>query len=161
MSLLFLTSHKKEVSRTAPTFRASFARLVIFLLFIKQLYDSLIGIHSNARVFLRTAAPPVSPSNVKANKIDSGTKISVSWDPLTPEQAWGFVTSYTISYTKEGEPQKRQTSEKTVPGSESSTVIEDLDPNQDYSVSVRGDTKAGAGKVSEPASTKGIRLNNI
>ena len=95
------------------------------------------------------------------DKLDSGTKISVSWDPLTPEQAWGFVTNYTISYTKEGEPQKRQTSEKTVPGTDNSTVIEGLDPNQDYSVSVRGDTKAGVGKMSEPASTKGTRFTNF
>ena len=95
------------------------------------------------------------------DKIDSGTKISVSWEPLTPEQAWGFVTSYTISYSKEGESQKRQTSEKTVPGTKNSTIIEGLDPNQDYSVSVRADTKAGAGKVSEPASTKGTRFPNI
>lgn len=88
-----------------------------------------------------------------------GDKISVSWEPLTPEQAWGFVTSYTISYSKEGGgSQKRQASEKSVPGNESSTIIEGLDPNQDYAVSVRADTKAGAGKVSEPASTKGVKF---
>ena len=110
---------------------------------------------------MSTLAPPVSPSNVKVDKIDSGTKISVSWEPLTPEQAWGFVTSYTISYSKEGESRKRQTSEKTVPGNKNSTIIEGLDPNQDYSVSVRADTKAGAGKVSELTSTKGTRFINI
>ena len=92
------------------------------------------------------------------NKI--GTTLSVSWDRLTPEQAFGFVTSYTISYSKEGgeSQKKRQILEKTVPGTENSTVIGDLDPNQDYSVYVRADTKAGAGKVSEPTSTKGTRF---
>ena len=103
-----------------------------------------------------TPAPPVSPSNVKAEKIDSGTKIKVSWEPLTPEEARGFVTSYTIAYTKEGELRKRQMSEKIVPGTQNSTIIEGLDPNQDYSVSVQASTKAGVGKISEPTSTKGI-----
>ena len=114
---------------------------------IKQLYNSLC---------LLTIAPPVSPSNVKVDKM--GSKMSVSWDPLTPEQAWGFVTSYTIAYAKESGSQKRQILEKTVPGTENSTVIEGLDPNQDYSVSIRADTKAGGGKVSEPTSSKGTRF---
>ena len=99
--------------------------------------------------------PPVSPSNIKVEKIDSSAKLNVSWDRLTPEEAWGFVTNYIVSYKKEqSESQKRQTSEKIVPGTESSTIIEDLDPNQEYSVSVRADTEVGMGKISEPVSTK-------
>ena len=88
--------------------------------------------------------------------MDSGTKIRVSWDPLTPEEAWGFVTSYAVSYKKDGESRKRQTMEKTVPGTESSTIIEGLDPNQDYFVSVRANTKAGMGNLSKPTSIKGM-----
>lgn len=75
---------------------------------------------------------------------------------MTPEQAWGVVTNYTVSYKKESDKsQKRQTLEKVVPGTESSIIIEDLDPNHEYSVSVRADTKAGSGKVSKPVSTQG------
>ena len=95
--------------------------------------------------------PPVSPSNIKVEKIDSGAKLRVSWDLLTPEEARGFVTDYIVSYRSES--RKRQTSEKIVPGTESSTIIEGLDPNQEYSVVVRADTKAGKGETSEPVST--------
>lgn len=137
--LRFSTSRNKEVSRK---------KNLLFLLCsmpIPYVYNSLC---------LLAIAPPVSPSNIKVDKM--GSKMSVSWDPLTPEQAMGFVTSYTITYAKEGGSRKRQILEKVVPGTENSTVIEGLDPNQDYSVSVRADTKAGVGKVSEPASSKGI-----
>ena len=101
--------------------------------------------------------PPVSPSNIKVERIDSGTKMRVSWDPLTPEQAWGFVTNYTVSYyrKKSEERRKRQTLVKIIPGTDSSTIIEDLNPNYEYSVSVRADTKAGSGKASEPLSLQG------
>ena len=100
--------------------------------------------------------PPVSPSNIKVEKFNSGTKIRVSWDPLTPEQAWGFVTNYTVSYKKKSDKsRKRQTLEKIVPGNESSTIIEGLDPNHEYSVSVRAGTNAGNGKVSESVSIQG------
>ncbi len=106
--------------------------------------------------------PPVSPSNIKVEKLDSGTKIRVSWDPLTPEQAWGFVTIYTVSYKKKSEEsRKRQTLDKIVPGNESSTIIQDLDPNHEYTVSVRAGTKAGNGKVSESVSIQGIKITRV
>ena len=44
---------------------------------------------------------------------------------------------------------------KTVPGTQNSVVIEDIDPNADYDVFVSASTKAGVGKQSEPSSTKG------
>ena len=100
--------------------------------------------------------PPVSPSNIKVERIDSGTKLRISWDPLTPEQARGFITNYTVSYRKKSEEsRKRQILEKIVHSNENSTIIEDLDPNQEYSVSVRADTVAGSGKLSEPVSIQG------
>lgn len=99
--------------------------------------------------------PPISPSNVKVEKIESGTKIAVTWDLLTPEQAWGFVANYTVSYQmhKEGKVNKRQIIEKTVPGTQNSLVIEDIDPKEEYTVVVWASTKTGMGKHSEPAST--------
>ena len=101
------------------------------------------------------SVPPVPPSNVKVEKINSDTKIRVLWDPLTPEEAWGFVVSYTVSYGKRS--QKRQIFEKSVviSGTESSAIIENLAPNQEYSVSVRASTKAGLGKDSEPTNFVG------
>ena len=99
--------------------------------------------------------PPVSPSNINVEKIESGTKIEVTWDLLTPEEAFGFVLSYIISYQKEDHSRKRQIMHKTVPGTQNSVVIEDIDPNADYDVFVSASTKAGVGKQSEPSSTKG------
>lgn len=98
--------------------------------------------------------PPVSPSNIKVEKTDSGTKLGVSWDLMSPEDAWGFVVSYTVSYSKDDE-RKRQGMEKTVPGTQNSIIIEDVDPSNDYSVVVWASTKTGMGKQSEATLTKG------
>ena len=98
--------------------------------------------------------PPVSPSNIKVEKTDSGTKLGVSWDFMSPEDAWGFVVSYTVSYSKDNEC-KRQGMEKTIPGTQNSIIIEDVDPRNDYSVVVWASTKTGMGKQSEATLTKG------
>lgn len=98
--------------------------------------------------------PPASPSNIKVEKIDSGTRLGVSWDFMTPEDAWGFVVSYTVAYSKEAK-RKRQEMEKTVPRTQNSIIIDDVDPNNDYSVVVWASTKIGMGKRSEATSTKG------
>lgn len=54
---------------------------------------------------------------------------------------------------KEDKVNKRQIIEKTVPGTQNSLVIEDIDPKEEYTVVVWASTKAGMGKHSEPAST--------
>ena len=100
--------------------------------------------------------PPVSPFNVKVERTDPGDKMTVSWDIMTPEEAWGFIISYTVSYKKaEDESGKRQSMEKTASSTDSTLPIEDLDPGQDYIVTMWANTRAGMGKQSEPISTKG------
>lgn len=177
-SLLYLTSHEKEVSKT-PTIIIMMNCFLTFCVLCTVYTSSSIDSHTQNHGHLvciynisfvhiplcticLDLVPPVPPSNVKTEKIDSGTKIRVSWDPLSPEQAWGFVTSYTVSYTKEGvSRRKRQTLDKAVPGRDTSTIIDGLDPSQDYSISVRADTKIGAGKPSEPISTKRKRFYSV
>lgn len=73
---------------------------------------------------------------------------------MTPEDAWGFVVSYTVAYSKE-DKRKRQGMEKTVPSTQNSIIIDDVDPTDDYTVVVWASTKTGMGKRSEATSTKG------
>ena len=98
--------------------------------------------------------PPVSPSNIKLEKI--GTGVNVSWNLMTPEEAWGFVISYTVSYSKDGSSSKRQSVETTVPATQNSMIIEDADPDYEYVVIVWASTVAGMGKQSKMISTRGI-----
>ena len=105
-------------------------------------------LHDYTRLY---TAPPVSPSHVSANKVNSGKAIEVSWQLLTPEEAWGFVKNYTISYRKESEPEGN---EIIVPGTDSSVMITGVDPNHHYMVVIWASTKAGTGKQSNPISTR-------
>ena len=94
--------------------------------------------------------PSVSPSGVRVKRLNS-TAINVSWTLLTLEEARGFVTSYTVSYSK-GEGQgRRPVEELVVPGGEqSSAVIGGLDIGSSYLLSVSAGTSAGSGQMSEP-----------
>ena len=82
------------------------------------------------------------------------TAMDVSWIPLTLEEARGFVTGYTVTYTAEEEEKRRKrdhdSGSETVPGDESSVAIDGLDPDAQYSVSVAAETAAGVGVPSEP-----------
>ena len=69
----------------------------------------------------------------------------VSWKPLTLTEARGFVLSYTVLYHENSRDAKRQIYDIIVPGSESSTVIGDLNPSSVYQVYVRASTSAGDG----------------
>lgn len=98
--------------------------------------------------------PPIPPANFKV-EVDSHTKLRASWDRLTPEEAQGFVVSYTVFYKKE-ESQQDEGMEKSVPGTENSLFIENLDSNQGYSLMVWANTTVGMGQPSQPISTKSM-----
>lgn len=74
---------------------------------------------------------------------------------MTPEEAQGFVISYTVSYKKE-ELQSDEGLEKTVPGNRNSLFIDDLDSNQGYIIVMWANTTAGMGQSSKPISTKSM-----
>ena len=90
--------------------------------------------------------PPVPPSNIKA-ELDSNTKLTVTWDLLTPEEAWGNVTSYTVSYKKATEPGNGK--EKTVSDTDNSLQIGDLEPDENYIIVMWANTTAGMGQNSK------------
>ena len=98
--------------------------------------------------------PQIPPSNIKV-EADSPTKLRVSWDLMTPDEAQGFVVSYTVSYKKE-ELLSDEGLQKTVPEDRNSLFIDDLDSNQGYSIVMWANTTAGMGEPSKPISTKSM-----
>ena len=102
-------------------------------------------------ISLSVTVPPVPPSNIKV-EVESSTKLTVTWDLLTPEEAWGFVTSYTVSYKKA--IGSGSDVEMSVTGTKNTLQIGDLDPNQDYIIVMWANTSAGMGQQSKPLSTK-------
>lgn len=103
--------------------------------------------------------PQNPPSNIKV-EADSPTKLRVSWDLMSPEEAQGFVVSYTVSYKKE-ESQPDEGLQKTVPGDRNSLFVDDLDSNQGYSIVMWANTTAGMGEPSKPISTKSMCYINF
>ena len=88
---------------------------------------------------------PSSPLSVKTTSIN-GSTILVSWNPLSPVEARGFVRYYLVTWT----PSKARGS----PGSANLTaditmyLITDLDPMVSYTISVTPGTSAGVGTAS-------------
>ena len=95
--------------------------------------------------------PPVPPSNIKV-ETEPNTKLTVTWDLLTPEEAWGFVTYYTVSYKKTTSSDTG--TETSVPGTDDSLQIDGLDQNQDYVIVMWANTTAGMGEKSKAISIK-------
>ena len=84
----------------------------------------------------------MAPMNVTATRLND-TAMNVSWTPLTLVEARGFV-KYVITYTKAGGSRKRQSpSPKIVNGTDSSCVVNDLEPGVEYDVTVGAQTDGG------------------
>ena len=80
--------------------------------------------------------------NVTATRLND-TAMNVSWIPLTLVEARGFV-KYVITYTKAGGSRKRQSpSPKIVNGTDTSCVVNDLEPGVEYDVIVGVQTGGG------------------
>ena len=85
--------------------------------------------------FTQELAPQKSPENVKYER--SGTIIIVSWDPLNLTEARGFPV-YTVTLTRSNDDRII-----SVTTNETDVVIEDLDPNVEYSLTVVVGTSSG------------------
>ena len=85
--------------------------------------------------FTQELAPQKSPENVKYER--SGTIISVSWDPLSLIEARGFPV-YTVTLTP-----SNNDGIISVTTNETDVVIEDLDPNVGYSLTLVVETSSG------------------
>ena len=70
--------------------------------------------------------------------------MNVSWSLIPITEARGFIQSYFILY-QENDNKKRQISSVSVPATDSSVVIGELDPVKSYSVSISASTNAGQG----------------
>ena len=96
--------------------------------------------------FTQELAPQKSPENVKYER--SGTTISVSWDPLSLIEARGFPV-YTVTLTPLSLVGSRATRQSNNDGiisvttNETDVVIEDLDPNIEYSLTLLVETSSG------------------
>ena len=96
--------------------------------------------------FTQELAPQKSPENVMYER--SGTTISVSWDPLSLSEARGFPI-YTVTLTPFSLVSNRATRQSNDEGiisvktNETDVVIENLDPNVEYSLAVVVGTSSG------------------
>ena len=103
---------------------------------------------------LPLAPPPVQ--NVNITRLND-TTLHVTWDPISPINARGFLTTYTISVTQVKSTYKGQ-SFVTVPASQTSGTVGGLDALQHYNVRVAASTSGGlSGDFSEPISVPALR----
>ena len=99
-------------------------------------------------------APTVAPMNITIDRY-SATEMGVSWEPLTLEQARGFVSAYVIGYEPAGDTKRQQIQPAEVGGDQTSVNIPGLIPGVAYSVSVSASTSAGMGTTSTPIDSPG------
>lgn len=88
--------------------------------------------------------------------------MNVTWMPISLEEARGFITNYTVTYEpapSTGGLQKRDHDRSLVTVKGTMAVISGLSPNLAYSVTVRANTAAGMGVVSEPTTVSGTSPN--
>ena len=98
---------------------------------------------------VKSSLPVIVPRSGPSPNITrlSDSSIAVSWEPLTLEEARGFVTGYTVTAVPtEARRRKRRHEEEIVTSVDPSTsrvVLNGLNPRLAYWVSVSGSTAAG------------------
>ena len=111
------------------------------------------GIESDPYTFFsHELAPNKSPENVMYER--SGTAVSVSWDPVSLFEARGFpvYTVTLIPFSLASGRAVRQTNEDgiiSVTTNETDIVIEGLDPDVEYSLTVAVGTSSGEAVAKE------------
>ena len=73
--------------------------------------------------------------------------MTITWSPLTLEQAQGFIIGYDISYQPTNS-RKRQVLSVRAPGNGNEFTIMGLDPALSYTASVSAATAVGVGPAS-------------
>ena len=105
------------------------------------------GVENPMRTFFsKEQVPEKSPENLKHER--SGTTIRVSWDPLTLFEARGFpvYTVTLIPFSLIGSHTTKQANNDgiiSVTTNETDVVIEGLDPDIEYSLTVAVGTSSG------------------
>ena len=111
----------------------------------------MIGLHPLCICF--HSAPSVSLGNVMANRSADGLSMTITWTPITLEDARGFPL-YRITLNPGGTSRRRQSGAITVnvPFNESSYTATGLDPQTTYSVTVGAVVVNGSGTIEGPTS---------
>ena len=91
--------------------------------------------------------PPKDVATVRLN----GTHMNITWGKLTPAEARGFPTGYTITYDvlEQQQRKKRQILTEEAGPNESYKVIGNLELTTSYLVTVSANTIGGKGVDSE------------
>ena len=79
----------------------------------------------------------------------NGVRGVVSWTSLSLTEARGFITNYEISYWTVGSDGLDITSVQ-VPGDETSVVLNGLDPDSEYYITMSASTAVGQSDISTP-----------
>ena len=94
------------------------------------------------------AAPTAQVSNVKVMRVNNSNRAAlVSWTPLTLHQARGFPV-YFVTYQPSSQVGQVARSVNTVNTTNSSVLIDDLDPTTEYTFTV--DVGTARGKLRSP-----------
>ena len=91
---------------------------------------------------LNRTAPTAQVSNVKVERVNNNRAALVSWTPLTLHEARGFPV-YFVTYQPSSQVGRVARASKTVNTSNSSVVIDVLDPTTEYTFTVDVGTAGG------------------
>lgn len=82
--------------------------------------------------------------------------MAVAWDPITLDEARGFVTAYRVYYAAEnGGGRTKQATESVSVTEGTATIIGGLNIVFGYSVTMSAETRAGRGIMSGPVIAEG------
>ena len=113
-------------------------------------------------IFVYIFAAARAPRNVNVQREGDGSSMSVTWDPLSPVEARGFLDFYQVAYMQSTTQRKRQVttclqapavcmqSPCQVCPNQSMVTIGGLVGGAAYSVTVGARNGAGPGTVSQP-----------
>ena len=103
-------------------------------------------LHHHALFFLFNwcLVPVTGPHDIHVMRLSS-SQITVSWQPLSLEEARGFITKYTVTAEPTTLTRRRQEGTLSVSVEHNATrvVLDGLSPNLAYSVSVSASTTVG------------------
>ena len=108
------------------------------------------------------SVPSSGPEVTNIARLEDGRSVAVSWQPLTLEEARGFITHYTITAERvDNTARQRQvtTLNTTAEPDTKEDVLMELDPNKKYWVSVSASTSAGTSTNSNRAFVQTQQLN--
>ena len=94
-----------------------------------------------------TIAAPNGLLSVKTTPIN-GSTIVVSWNPLSPVEARGFVRYYLVTWTPSSSKARGTPGSANLTADATMFLITGLDPMVTYTISVSAGTSAGVGVVS-------------